>query len=174
MISIPNWISYLHANFWIFSPPLAILFNFLKSKTYLDFPKFTIQNPFWIWRIFYKESCSAHQIFQNNILFQNFQSWECHFWNESILKHLKRKFKINFNPRGPTRYPLPASVSWAPPRVSPPRPPPLHSPFLFTQPEPPPPLVPGSTTPLGPRRDLLPPRPGRGRTARTPHPPPPP
>jgi hypothetical protein len=40
MKSVPNWISYLHANFWIFSPFLAILFNFLKSKTNLDFTIF--------------------------------------------------------------------------------------------------------------------------------------
>jgi hypothetical protein len=40
MRSVPNWIYYLHANYWIFSPPLAILFNFLKSKTDLDFPNF--------------------------------------------------------------------------------------------------------------------------------------
>jgi hypothetical protein len=40
MKSAPNWISYLHANSWIFIPHLAILFNFLKSKTYHDFPNF--------------------------------------------------------------------------------------------------------------------------------------
>jgi hypothetical protein len=38
--SVSNWISYLHANFWIFSPPLAILFNFLNSKIDLEFPNF--------------------------------------------------------------------------------------------------------------------------------------
>jgi hypothetical protein len=30
MKSVPNWISYLHANCWIFDPFLAILINFLK------------------------------------------------------------------------------------------------------------------------------------------------
>jgi hypothetical protein len=46
MKSVPNWISYLHENSWIFCPPLAILLNFLISKIGLDFPKFIIQNPF--------------------------------------------------------------------------------------------------------------------------------
>jgi hypothetical protein len=36
MRSVPNWISYLHANSWIFNPFLAILINFLKSKIDLD------------------------------------------------------------------------------------------------------------------------------------------
>jgi hypothetical protein len=40
IITIPDWISYLHANSWIFGPFLAILINFLKSKTDLDFPNF--------------------------------------------------------------------------------------------------------------------------------------
>jgi hypothetical protein len=40
MKSAQNWISYLHANCWIFSPPLAILFNFLKLKTNLAFLNF--------------------------------------------------------------------------------------------------------------------------------------
>jgi hypothetical protein len=40
MKSVSNWILYLHANFWIFSPPLAILFNFLNSKIDLEFPNF--------------------------------------------------------------------------------------------------------------------------------------
>jgi hypothetical protein len=37
MKSIPNYISYLHVNSWIFSPFLDILINFLKSKTDIDF-----------------------------------------------------------------------------------------------------------------------------------------
>jgi hypothetical protein len=45
MRSVPNWISYLHANFWIFSPFLAILINFLKLKIDLDFPKFLFKIP---------------------------------------------------------------------------------------------------------------------------------
>jgi hypothetical protein len=40
MISVPDWSSYLHANSCIFSPFLAILINFLKSKIELDFLKF--------------------------------------------------------------------------------------------------------------------------------------
>jgi hypothetical protein len=40
MQSVPNWISYLHANSKIFIPFLAILINFLKSKIDLDSPKF--------------------------------------------------------------------------------------------------------------------------------------
>jgi hypothetical protein len=31
MKSVKNWISYLHANSWIFIPHLAILFNFQNS-----------------------------------------------------------------------------------------------------------------------------------------------
>jgi hypothetical protein len=31
MKNVSNLISYLHANFWIYSPFLAILINFLKS-----------------------------------------------------------------------------------------------------------------------------------------------
>jgi hypothetical protein len=38
MKSVPNQISYLHANSWSFGPFLAILINFLKLKTDLDFP----------------------------------------------------------------------------------------------------------------------------------------
>jgi hypothetical protein len=38
--SVPNCIFYLHANSCIFNPLLAILINFLKSKTAFDFPKF--------------------------------------------------------------------------------------------------------------------------------------
>jgi hypothetical protein len=30
MKSVPNWISYLHANSWIFTPFLAILIDFLN------------------------------------------------------------------------------------------------------------------------------------------------
>jgi hypothetical protein len=41
--SVPNWISYLHANSWIFGPFLSILINFLNSKTDLDFPKFQFE-----------------------------------------------------------------------------------------------------------------------------------
>jgi hypothetical protein len=33
-------ISYFHANSWIFYPFLAILINFINSKTDLEFPKF--------------------------------------------------------------------------------------------------------------------------------------
>jgi hypothetical protein len=40
MKSVPNWISYIHANSWTCSPSLAILFNFLEPKTDLDFPNF--------------------------------------------------------------------------------------------------------------------------------------
>jgi hypothetical protein len=40
MKSVPNWICYIHANSWTFSPSLAILFNFLEPKTDLDFPNF--------------------------------------------------------------------------------------------------------------------------------------
>jgi hypothetical protein len=40
MKSVPNWISYPHENFWIFIPPLAILFYFLNSKIDLDFTTF--------------------------------------------------------------------------------------------------------------------------------------
>jgi uncharacterized protein involved in cysteine biosynthesis len=40
MGSVPDWISYLHANFWIFGPLLAILINFLKSKIDIEFPNF--------------------------------------------------------------------------------------------------------------------------------------
>jgi hypothetical protein len=40
MRSVPIWISYLLANSWIFSTFLAILINFIKSKTDLNFPKF--------------------------------------------------------------------------------------------------------------------------------------
>jgi hypothetical protein len=40
MKSVPNRISYHHENFEIFSPFLAILIKFLKSKTDLDFPNF--------------------------------------------------------------------------------------------------------------------------------------
>jgi hypothetical protein len=43
MKSDPNWISYLHANSWIISPFLTILINFLKSKTDLEFPKFSFE-----------------------------------------------------------------------------------------------------------------------------------
>jgi hypothetical protein len=43
MRSIPNWISCLHANSWIFGPFLDILINFLKSKPDLDFPNFLFQ-----------------------------------------------------------------------------------------------------------------------------------
>jgi hypothetical protein len=35
--SVPNWISYLQTNSWFFSPFQDILFNFLRSKTGLDF-----------------------------------------------------------------------------------------------------------------------------------------
>jgi hypothetical protein len=38
--SVPNWISNLHANSWIFIPSQAILTNFLKAKRDLDFSKF--------------------------------------------------------------------------------------------------------------------------------------
>jgi hypothetical protein len=41
--TVPNWISYLHQNFWIFSPFLDILINFLKSKIDIDFPKFSFE-----------------------------------------------------------------------------------------------------------------------------------
>jgi hypothetical protein len=37
---VPNWILYLHANSWVFSPHLAIIVNFLKSKIDLDFTYF--------------------------------------------------------------------------------------------------------------------------------------
>jgi hypothetical protein len=37
MKSVPNWISYLHENFWTFIPLLDILFYFLKLKTDLAF-----------------------------------------------------------------------------------------------------------------------------------------
>jgi hypothetical protein len=40
MKSVPNWISYLPANSRIFGPFLAILINFRKSKTNLEFLKF--------------------------------------------------------------------------------------------------------------------------------------
>jgi hypothetical protein len=40
MRSVPNCIFYLRANYWIFGPFLPILINFLKSKTYFDFPNF--------------------------------------------------------------------------------------------------------------------------------------
>jgi hypothetical protein len=48
MKSVPTSISYFHANSDIFNPFIDILFNFLKSKIDLDFPKFLIQNPFQI------------------------------------------------------------------------------------------------------------------------------
>jgi hypothetical protein len=38
--SVSNWISYLHANSWIFGSFLDILINFLNSKRDLDFPNF--------------------------------------------------------------------------------------------------------------------------------------
>jgi hypothetical protein len=38
--------------------------NFLKPKSDLDFPKFIIQNPLRIYRIYYGESCSSLQILQ--------------------------------------------------------------------------------------------------------------
>jgi hypothetical protein len=40
MRSVPNLISYLHANSYIFGPLLAILINFLKLKTDIDFLNF--------------------------------------------------------------------------------------------------------------------------------------
>jgi hypothetical protein len=40
MKNVPNRISYLHANSYIFIPRLAILFHFLESKIDLDFPNF--------------------------------------------------------------------------------------------------------------------------------------
>jgi hypothetical protein len=40
MRSVPYWISYLHANSWIYNPFIAILIKFLKSKTDIVFPNF--------------------------------------------------------------------------------------------------------------------------------------
>jgi hypothetical protein len=44
--SAPNWIFYLHANSFIFGPFLAILIKLLKSKTDLEFPKFSFKTHF--------------------------------------------------------------------------------------------------------------------------------
>jgi hypothetical protein len=40
MKSVQNWISYIHANFYIFSPSLAILFNLLDPESDLGFLEF--------------------------------------------------------------------------------------------------------------------------------------
>jgi hypothetical protein len=40
MKSIQNWVSYLHENSYIFSPSLAILYNFLEPNLELESPNF--------------------------------------------------------------------------------------------------------------------------------------
>jgi hypothetical protein len=88
MRSVSTWISYLHANSWIFARFLTNLINFLNSKTDLDFPKILIQNPFQIWRTSYGKSCSYIQILQNHILFKMFQVREDTFWIGQTLERL--------------------------------------------------------------------------------------
>jgi hypothetical protein len=43
MKSVPNWISYHHANCWISGPFVAILIIFLNSKTNLEFSIFLLK-----------------------------------------------------------------------------------------------------------------------------------
>jgi hypothetical protein len=72
MISVPNQISYPHANFWIFSQSRAILINFLKSKIDLDFPIFnskSISNLKKIlWRKLFLSSKPSQPYFVSNCL----------------------------------------------------------------------------------------------------------
>jgi hypothetical protein len=77
--SVPNLISHLHPNSWIFSPFLAIQFIFLKPKSDLDFPKFIIQNPLRIWRISYEEGCSSLQILQKIFYLKIFEHRKVNF-----------------------------------------------------------------------------------------------
>jgi hypothetical protein len=93
MKSVQNWIYYLHENSWIFSPPLAILFNFLNSKIDLDFQKLIIQNPFRILISSYEESCSPVRDLQKHVLLKKFLAQEGPFWIGQSLK----RFELNLN-----------------------------------------------------------------------------
>jgi hypothetical protein len=77
MKSVTNWISYLHANSWIFGPFLTIL---IKFKIKPCFSKILIPFPSLIWRSYYRESCSFLENIHRHILYQNFQARECTFW----------------------------------------------------------------------------------------------
>jgi hypothetical protein len=65
MIIVPNLISYLHANSGIFSPFLTISINFLKSKTNLNFPKFSFQIHFESEEIPMKKVVPLYKFFKN-------------------------------------------------------------------------------------------------------------
>jgi hypothetical protein len=70
MGSVPNCISNLPSNFWIFSPFLAILIKFLNSKTDLDFPKFEFKTHFKSKEVSMEKVVQLFEIFKNIFYFK--------------------------------------------------------------------------------------------------------
>jgi hypothetical protein len=73
MKSVQNWISYIHANSWSFSPFIAILIIFLMSKTDLDFPKFSFEIHFESGDVTMEEVVPFFKAFSTILYFQIFE-----------------------------------------------------------------------------------------------------
>jgi hypothetical protein len=80
MKSIPNWVSYLHANSWTFSPFLPILINFLKLKIDLDFPKFSFEINFQSRDVPMEEVVIFFKSFKTIFYFNFFDLGKALFW----------------------------------------------------------------------------------------------
>jgi hypothetical protein len=70
--SVPNWISYLHANSWNFSPFLSILIKFLKSKIDINFPKFSFEMHFKSGEVPMEDVVHLFKSFTTIFYFKNF------------------------------------------------------------------------------------------------------
>jgi hypothetical protein len=68
--NVPNWISYLHPNSWIFDPFLDVLINFLNLKTDLNFPNFNTKSVSdlkkFLWRKLFLSSKPSQPYFVSN------------------------------------------------------------------------------------------------------------